>query len=359
MFQRFFPTDLQSLFHAFTLLENGTSILLSSPELKTKDPSLDSLLLTTHQSPLTSSSPPSLGLYSSGSTGTPKLSWRPWAQLKSELRLHSARHGWTWASPFAPCTFAGVQVALQAWAEGGQIFSLTSEWSKNMALLAKRNVRALSCTPTFLDLLLQHDSSPQAWTPLQITLGGEPLRPAAGKRFESAFPNTRFTVIYASAEYGVLLKTQRLDGWYELASLEKRFPRWRIQANELQIWCNDGWQSTCDLVDLDGALIRVLGRADAVANIAGSKVSLDEVIRIAEQVPGVCTALAYAEPSSISGQIVALRFTPETGFLGPEVQGRLETHLRQHLRKEAWPRRWEIGPIDLGPNAKRPITSRE
>jgi hypothetical protein len=35
------------------------------------------------------------------------------------------------------------------------------------------------------------------------------------------------------------------------------------------------------------------------------------------------------------------------------VQARLETYLRSHLRKEAWPRRWEPDEVGLGQNAKR------
>lgn len=357
MFRTFTPTDLQSLFDAFALLETGISICLLPPDntdhssLNRQSSGVPPSQLGTHRSPPATSSSPFLGLYSSGSTGTPKLSWRPWENLKSEIRLSSATTSLNWASPFSPSSFAGVQVALQAWAAKGAVHSLDTRCNDAFRFLAARNVHALSCTPTFLDLTLQQ--SVPIWRPLQITLGGEPLRSAAGERFRTAFPQARFTVIYASAEFGILLKTHRLDGWYELASLQKRFPRWRIQAGELQLWHHDAWRSTGDLVELDGELIQVVGRADAVVNIAGGKVSLAEVSRVAEEVPGVRAAVAFAEPSSVCGQIVALRFTPDDGVSHRDLQNRLETHLRERLRKEAWPRHWEIGPIELGPNSKR------
>jgi len=336
------PADLRSIFDAFALLETGVSVCLLP--FKNQKPEIEDI-------PLSS---PALGFYSSGTTGTPKICWRAWADLKTEIRNAPEYAKWTWASSFVPCSFAGVQAALQAWAAGGDILSLDSAMEENWNLLASRLIHAVSCTPTFLDLLLQHRSSAHAsWNPRQITLGGEPLRPVTGGRFQKAFPQTRFTIIYASAELGVLLKTHRMDGWFELASLEKRFPKWRIDHDELAVWTGNSWQATRDLVELNNDLLRVIGRADAVANVAGSKVSLDEVARLAEQVPGVRRALAFAESNSVSGQIVALRFTPEDGLGGREVRERLEIHLRERLRKEAWPRRWEIGPIHLGPNTKR------
>jgi long-chain acyl-CoA synthetase len=356
MVRTFTPTDLQSLFAAFVLLENGTSVCLVPISL-IPHPLSFSPQLSALPPELTTKFSPFLGLYSSGSTGNPKLSWRRWAQLKSEARLNPEAAHWNWASPFAPCSFAGVQVALQAWASHGRMISISVNSHDAWKTLIDHNVHALSCTPTFLDLLLQSNPVPHDWNPAQITLGGEPLRQVSGNRFQKAFPKSRFTIIYASAEFGILLKTHRLDGWYELSSIEKRYPRWRVVNDELHLCQGGAWQSTGDLVELKGDVIRVIGRADAVANVAGSKVSLDEVSSAAEEVPGVRVALAFAEPNSITGQIVALRFTPEDGFTHREIQDRLEAHLRQRLPREAWPRRWEIGSINFGPNAKRVLKS--
>lgn len=349
LIQEFTAIDLQSLFQAFDILEKGISVRLLPLGLESQN---------TMAGPSPTSAGPLLGLYSSGSTGEPKLFWQPWSQLKSELRLHPASSGWTWASPFSPSSFAGVQVALQAWAGDGQVLSLGSDWVANWDLLADKKVPALSCTPTFLDLILRSPSSARRWAPSQITLGGEPLRPAAGARFQKVFSHTRFTVIYASAESGVLLKTHRLDGWYEVGSLEKRVRAWRIQHGELHLFKNGSWLSTGDLVEREEALLRIVGRADRVANVAGSKINLDEVSRAAEELPGIRVAFAFAEPNPVSGEIVALRFLPENGSAVEELQCRLEEYLRQRLPKESWPRRWEIGETDLGPNAKRAFKRR-
>lgn len=336
----FTPSDLGSLFSVFPLLEQGTSVRLCPA----------------NGSQAGGEVPPSetaLGLYSSATTGKPKLAWVDWRQFASDLRIGPELSRWVWASPFSPLTFAGVHVAAQAWRNHGAVLSLGVNWAENWEKLQRTKADALSCTPTFLDLMLQHLKSGSSVHLSQISLGGELLRPQAGERFRREFPQSRFSVIYASAERGVLLKTNRLDGWYEIASLEKRYPRWRIENGELQIWKQGQWRGTGDLVELKDGLMRVIGRADRIANIAGSKVSLDEVTLCAEQVQGVRRAIAFAEPNSVSGQIVCLRFTPEEGVSGEELRRRLQDHLRGAMPKEAWPRRWEIAPVELGANSKR------
>lgn len=383
------PTELADLFPVFAALDQGQTV---------------GLLLGTSVLPPAPLPPTEgenfLGVCSSGSTGRPKLIWRRWRDLCVNPARSDQLQGWTWASPFEPFTFAGVQVALQAWASGGKVLSLGRDWGVAWHTLRNGAVDALSCTPTYADLLLQNEppetgpasepadddaarqtachrlapqtvktgdeeeerersptqesKRPRADLPLrQITLGGEALRPALGTRLAQRFPNVRFTVIYATAELGVLMKTHRLDGWYEAASLAKRFPHWRVNNRVLEVLPGGLWQTTGDLVELNGDLLRVVGRANAIANVAGTKVSLAEVSELAEQVPGVRRAVAVAEPSPITGQIVCLKYATDPACDTGAVTKALQAHLQSRLRKEAWPRKWVLD--DLGPevNAKR------
>jgi acyl-coenzyme A synthetase/AMP-(fatty) acid ligase len=243
---------------------------------------------------------------------------------------------------------------LHAWVGKGRIGTVTNDWPATWETLRTQAVDALSCTPTFLDLLLQHEpAAPHAWVPRQVTLGGEVLRPHAGARFAARFPATGFTVVYAAAELGVLLRTRRLDGLYELGSLVKRYPCWRLVEGVLEVRRGGQWRSTGDRLKVNGAEVRIVGRADAVANVAGTKVSLAEVAERAEQVPGVRRAVALAEASPVTGQIVCLRWAIEPGSDVRAVTQALEAHLQRHLRKEAWPRRWEREEVGPAANAKR------
>ena len=334
------PERLEDLFDVFEFLERGESVVLRSN-------------LTTREAP----SPPDaegacLAVSSSGSTGRAKLIWHSWPELASEVRSDPKLTGWKWASCFSPTTYAGVQVAVHAWRFRGEILSLTKDWASNWDALRAWRPNVLACTPTFLDLLLQCEEAAN-WAPQQITLGGEILRPAAGKRFCSRFPHCRFTVVYASAEVGLILKTHRLDGWYEIAGFEHGGRRWRIQDDVLEIQHRGEWLVTGDRVECDGDLIRVVGRADSIANVGGIKVSLDEIAGLAEEVPGVRRAVAFVNQSPIVGQIVGLKFTVDAGASAEDVRIKLERHLRGRLRKEAWPRIWEPGAVAVGNNGKR------
>jgi acyl-CoA synthetase (AMP-forming)/AMP-acid ligase II len=264
--------------------------------------------------------------------------------------------GWTWASPFLPTSFAGVQVALQAWVGRGTALSLTTDFDSVWRELNESRVDALSCTPTFADLLLQNEPRPEVpWRPRQITLGGEVLRPAIGRRLRERFPATTFSVIYAAAEFGILLKTHRVDGWYEAKGLDQHGVPWRVVDGCLELSDGKGWRSTGDQVELCAGLIRVIGRADAVANVAGSKVSLNRVSELAEEVPGIRRAVATAEANLITGQVVCLKYAVEAGWDPDAVREAAAVHLRAHLPKPAWPRKWVMDVLGVGPNAKRPL----
>jgi acyl-coenzyme A synthetase/AMP-(fatty) acid ligase len=302
-----------------------------------------------------------LGVTSSGSTGLPRLIWKKWSDLRSSASRKHLLLNCPWASPFQPWTYAGVMVALQAWVGNSTILSLTSDWDSNWQDLLRHQIQAISCTPTFLDLQMQsvglasREANP--WSPIQITLGGEPLRPGLGLRLTEWFPKTRYTVIYATAELGTLLKSHTLDGWYDIASLESRFTGWRLVQGTLEVLIDERWVSSSDTIEIHDGKMRVIGRSDNVANVAGSKVNLAEISRLAEEVPGILHAVAVAENSSITGQIVCLKYALiNDANESSGTQRRLEEHLRKHLPKEAWPRRWVQSAVGMGPNSKRALT---
>lgn len=343
--------DGAALFEAFTVLERGVSVALVPPSGMPGGPVI--------------AAPPSgdvwVGVTSSGSTGRPKLVWRSWAELKAQASRREDHEGWCWATPYEPWSFAGVQVAVQAWAAGGRLVLLDRPSPASWEVLVAAEVDALSCTPTFADLLLQHEPAGCEWAPRQVTLGGEPLRAATGARLRRRWPASRFLCVYASAELGILMRTHRLDGWYEVRSLEKHWPLWRVREDGvLEVAQREGegrwqWRSTGDLVEVQGERLRVIGRADQVANVGGTKVSLAMVAECAEEVDGVRRAVAVAVPNAVTGQVVGLRYTIEPGRDEEEIEAALQAHLRKRLPKAAWPRDWQVAEVGPEVNAKRRV----
>jgi len=357
----FCPTSLEELFEVFECLDGGEDVLLQPGSAHKSAENLAQQVSGNIQSRFKAPSrapegSPRLGIRSSGSTGEPKLIWRAWTDLCNEISVAALWKRWTWASPYDPHTFAGVQVALQARANGGMVISLKGNCDAAWQLLQENHVQALACTPTFIDLLIQSQSEIQPncqWQPKQITLGGEVLRGGLGTRLRNRFPSARFTAVYATTELGIIFKTHRLDGWYELKWLDDHSICWRVNEEILEIQKGESWRATGDQVEIKDGLVRVVGRADAIANVAGTKVNLAEVSDLAETVPGVRRALAVAESNLITGQIVCLKYAVDSDFDEREVTRSLKLYLQNNLQKEAWPRRWDLDPLKPARNAKR------
>lgn len=235
---------------------------------------------------------------------------------------------------------------------------LSGPWEGIGRTLDRQRPDVLCCTPTFALLLALNAADATGagergeWVPKQVTLGGEVLTAAVGARLKERWAGARFTVIYASAEHGSVLRTHRLDGQYEAAQLGVSGVDWAVVDGQLELWREGRWQTTRDRVEVAGGLMRIVGRGDAVANVGGTKVSLAEVASVAEEVGGVWRAQAWARSSAVTGQVVALRYAIDPAVDATDVRGRLEAHVRARLPKEAWPRAWERAELGLGENAK-------
>lgn len=250
---------------------------------------------------------------------------------------------------------------MQAWVARGSCLALGGEWASDWGLLARERPEVLSATPTYADLLALSEPpwnesvTVQAWSPRQLTLGGEPLRPAVARRIRARFPAARWTVVYASADLGLIAKTHREDGWFSPADLCAGWEGFRVSDGKLELGRAGFWVDTGDRVEWGDDGFRVLGRTGAVANVGGTKVALAEVEALAESVPGVQQARAQAVPSGVSGEIVGLRYAVVAGADPAGVRLELERVLRVGLRREAWPRVWEETASGLGPNAKKGV----
>ncbi|MCF7708270.1 MAG: acyl--CoA ligase [Verrucomicrobia bacterium] len=340
------PVILEDLFRVFERLEHGVSVLVCNAG--------DKDIKDTPAPSSASAGTPRLGLYSSGSTGEPKLFWKDWDRLKRGISYSQRCNGWLWASPFLPWTFAGVSVGLQAWGTGGGILSLNADWEEDWRKISVYSPDAVSATPTYLDLLIQNEAGAECrWTPNHITLGGEPLRPNTGRRLARRFGSVRFLNIYAASELGVIAKSPRVDGWFDVTQLAARFCRWRIEEKRLELFREGCWISTGDQVDARDGMFRVNGRITGTANVGGLKVDLNRVSALAESARGIRRATAVATSDSLLGQTVRLNYEIDPEHEEGVVESGLKEYLRAKLPKYAWPRIWSHERVEIGNNAKR------
>ena len=296
-----------------------------------------------------------VGVYSSGSTGKPKLIWWKLEALSAICSKSPNASGWIWATCYQPWSFAGAHLAYQAHTSNGVVLQLGRDWELNHSILQQKKPQALSVTPTFIDLLIQsrHTSNETDWSPLQITIGGEILRPATGARIKSAYPSSRITLIYASAETGLIAKTNRHDGWFPLSSIKQRFEDFKLRDHELYLERQGKWISTRDLCEIKGDHFRLLGRLDRVLNIGGEKVCLDEIESVAESFPEVRRARANARPNAIVGQVVSLDLEPAIREADDALLDSIMQKMRKQLPKPAWPRWCKWGEVRDMSNGKR------
>ena len=156
----------------------------------------------------------------------------------------------------------------------------------------------------------------------QVTLGGEGADQAILDRLRRHFPQARITHTYASTEAGVVFAVHGGISGFPAAWLDTRVQgvELRLRDGYLQIrtaarmqgsasgheqpLLDDGWLATRDQCVIEGDRVRILGRDDAMINVAGSQVYPAAVEAVLLSLPGVGEARVYGVPNPIAGAIV-------------------------------------------------------
>jgi acyl-coenzyme A synthetase/AMP-(fatty) acid ligase len=146
-------------------------------------------------------------LRSSGSTGGPRAVRHRLGALLRGISVRAEHRQAVWGLAYNPTHIAGVQVYLQALANGNLLVNL---WGLGRAEVVERcaafKVTHLSATPTFYRLLLPVDRPLPALR--SITVGGERSDPSLLQRLREQFPAAKVRNIYASTEAGSLFAAE-------------------------------------------------------------------------------------------------------------------------------------------------------
>jgi acyl-coenzyme A synthetase/AMP-(fatty) acid ligase len=236
-----------------------------------------------------------------------------------------------WGLAFNPAHIAGVQVYLQAFANGNTIVNL---WGLDPVEAGRRcaewGVTHLSATPTFFRMLQL--GGMQLSGVQSVTLGGEMADANLVERLRTIFPGARIHNVFATTETGTLLMT---DGDVFCVPPTMR-SLLRVDAGTLrvhrsllgQFGMTSDWYDTGDVVEIldsNPLRFRFAGRDYDVINVGGEKVRPAEVQRALESHPAVGAARVFGKRNSVTGQLLCA----DVVWRG---QAASEAELREHLR---------------------------
>jgi acyl-coenzyme A synthetase/AMP-(fatty) acid ligase len=347
---------------ATVLLE--TLILLETKKLKTvvlrPDDSFPSGLSSQAAKEAALSGEGSIGLYTSGSTGVPKLHFQHLSLLVSATKAaHPAR---AWGLLYSPSRMAGLQVVLQAFASNAKLVEpkTGSTLGEIFHEFEEHGVDSLSATPSrwrsilgsdhFAGLALRH-----------ISLGGEIADQRLLDNLKAKFPQAAIRHIYATTETGpVFSVSDGLEG-FPVEFLEREMAsgrRLEIINGELVVIVPATGQTpqsksmhTGDLVNRRENRILFFGRVGDVVNVGGVKISLSEIEKLCNLLPGVIDSQARAIPNAFMGFLISIDIHWASDPLSDqEVRG----HLRKSLPKAALPALINsVNGLDLSTNHKK------
>jgi acyl-CoA synthetase (AMP-forming)/AMP-acid ligase II len=295
-------------------------------------------------------------IFTSGTSGKPKGAAHTWRSLSAGIKRDPKFASTRWLLTYGMTRFAGLQVLLQSFLNGGcLVIPESSEIEETAQLIEKHGLANVSGTPTFWRKLLTGTTEKQrARMPLkQITLGGEIVNQAVLNALRSAWPKAQITHIYASTEMGVCFSVRDgLEGFPALflTSVPNGLS-FKIQEGELFIqspramhgYLNrskipDEWFATGDLVELRGDRVFFLGRKSHIINVGGSKVYPAEIEEQIAQVPGVLHVRVFGQRSSFAGQLVAAEVVPIPQMNCDEIRNRIMQHCATTLTPYKRPR---------------------
>lgn len=276
-------------------------------------------------------------IFTSGTTGEPKGALHTWRSLSAGIKVESKFAGTRWLVTYGLTRFAGLQVFLHSFLNGGCLVVPCSNAIDDLArLIEQQEVENVSGTPTFWrKLLTALPSGTLKKLPLkQITLGGEIAGQTILNTLRAAFPEAQITHIYASTEAGVCFSVRDGKEGFPLDYLNRSNDRVAFQINDGELFIrsrramagyvghesSEEWLPSSDLVEVRGERVYFLGRKSDIINVGGSKVYPAEVEEEIKRVPGVLNVRVSGQRSSFAGQLVRAEIVAAENVGKPELK---------------------------------------
>jgi acyl-CoA synthetase (AMP-forming)/AMP-acid ligase II len=193
------------------------------------------------------------------------------------------------------------------------------------SLIEKNKVNVLSCSPTFLNLLIlseaykNHDLSSLKI----IGFGAEAMPEFLFKKLREIFPEVKFQQKFGTSETNAIRVKNNKDDLY--MKIDDPHIQYRIVDDELWLKSNtqilgylnsdmtnfeDGWFKTGDIVKVnEDGFFRIIGRKKEIINVGGEKVFPGEVENVIQQVKCVAECSVYGVNNLITGEMVVAEAT--------------------------------------------------
>lgn len=260
----------------------------------------------------------------SGTTNIPKLVTHTFESLTKTTKFDIEAGGkYRWGLVFDIYRFSGNQVFLQAMLSGAALIISEANMPMTEILnnLIENKCNALSATPSFWRKVMMSKEVNDLDFKI-ITLGGEIADENILQALKAKFPNAKVLHIYASTEAGVGFSVGDIHAGFPKNYLgdgingvslklssnstlmiknEKQTQRYLTSSDLYQ---NDGFIDTGDIVEIKGDRVYFLGRDSGAINVGGNKVQPEEVESTLLDSVLVHAAFVYPKKNPMMGNIV-------------------------------------------------------
>jgi len=310
-----------------------------------------------------------VGLLTSGTTGNPKCVQHDWERLALAVRTKERYRGRRWLMGYHITNFAGTQVFLQCFMNGGCMV-LPSDSppgaSLDAEMITENDVDYLNCTATYARRLLLTMPPGVVGSLKHITLGGEIVDQSVIDSLKKKFPNAKISHIYASTELGssIEVRDERegfplklidnvnlkiIDGELHLRPSGRAMIGYLDQADghstasfKLPVEGETSWVPTGDLIEVKDNRALFLGRKDLVVNVGGFKVNPFTVEAVIREIDGVHEVLITAQKSPIVGNLLKAVVVARPGRDTQDLKMQILNHCKKRLPYYSVPRLFEL-----------------
>lgn len=266
----------------------------------------------------------------SGTTNIPKLVAHTYDSLTRTAQSNiEVGENYRWGLVFDVYRFSGIQVFLQSIISGSTLIisELNDSMSQILNLLADNNSNALSATPSFWRKVLM-SKEVENLDLNRITLGGEIADANVLSALKRKFPEAKLSHIYASTEVGVGFSVKDEMAGFPIDFIDNGIGTIKLKIdNDNLLWINpgtrtqkyiaredmydqDGYINTGDLVEKKEGRIYFLGRQSGAINVGGNKVQPEEVESMLLSSGKVSAAYVYSKNNPMVGSLVCADVVP-------------------------------------------------